>query len=188
MALFLFIYNLLKPNIIKMVATPTPEISPTPAAVLVGQDDWKTYTNTEFGFQMQYPKEFGVSDITGKEATPSSPAVLSKIAFTDSNKNQFTLNIYPVSGNPDVNTNVNNLEEKTGYCGSVSATRTLISRVFNENGLDYKQVAQVDKIGRNLADFCFFNPQGNPMVLRNNTDSTVIAMKHMISTLVFDSQ
>jgi hypothetical protein len=174
------------------IPNPTPTLTPMPTAepnpYIVSIADWKTYTNTQFGFEFKHPKEFSAFDIYGKEATPSTPLVIGKIVFSDSNKNQFSVNIYPVSTNPSVNTTLNNLQEYTGLCGQSVVDRTIVSKVFTENGVSYKQVAQVDKKGRNITDFCFFSPGGNPVVFRNNVDSTVIAMKQIISTLLFSGQ
>ncbi len=180
----------LKPRIIKILSTPTPVSSGSPIATssgIINQTDWKTYTNTKYGFQMQYPKEFTIQE-NPQESTPSAPLALDKISFTDSNRNQFTVNIYPISSDPEVNTNVNNLEEGTGYCGSRLAQSTLTSNIFTDNGVTYKQVVRIDSKGRNLTDFCFFAPVGNLIVLRNDTGSTIIAMKRIISTFVFNTQ
>ncbi len=189
LAVFIFlIFKSVKTKIPNALPTPTPIASGGATPVAANPPDWETYTNEKFGFEMQYPKEFKYQDNGPYQATASAPLTLGTISFTDSNKHTFSVNVYAPSGDPSVNTNVNNLQEYSGYCGTQFATRTIVNKILTENGLAYKEVAQVDPKGRSLTDFCFFSPAGNLIVLRNNIDSTVIAMKHIISTFRFTSQ
>lgn len=149
---------------------------------------WKIYTNTQFGFQMSYPKEFKFVNIGAKSAESSASATLGTIEFTDSNKNKFSVNVFPVSFTPVFNTTENNIFEYSGECGNTNTTQTLLNKVFNEGGRSYKQVVQVNAGGTVLTDFCFFAPSGNLLVLKNNTDSTVIAMKQIMESFIFNGQ
>lgn len=175
--------------------SPKPTIDTSPSAnpdpnLIIG---WKTYTNPGYGLEIKYPKEFTYKDIgsNNDERTStksaaivrSRPEILDRVAFTDSNKNQFTLNYYAISADSNSNTNVNNLYEYSGYCGTQFAERTLSSKVYQVNNLSYKMVSQIDPNGKSLTDFCFFNSAGNLIVLRNVSGSTEIAMKLILSTV-----
>lgn len=165
--------------------------SPNPnPSLIIG---WKTYTNSTYGLEMKYPKEFTYKSIGSNQdeiastrsavIARSRPEILDRIVFTDSNKNQFTLNFYAPSSDSNSNTKVGNLFEYSGFCGTQFAERTLASTVHQVNNLSYKVVSQIDPNGKSLTDFCFFNTGGNLIVLRNELGSTEIAMKLILSTV-----
>ncbi len=187
LAVFIFlIFKSAKIKTPNISSTPTPIASGSAEPISVNPADWKTYTNSQFGgFEMLYPVAFAYMDEGPKSASASSPATLDTISFTDSNKNRFTLNIFPVSADRSVNMAVDNLTQYNGLCGYPNMQTTLTNEIKTAGQITYKEVAQVDIKGRNFADFCFFSPSGNLFVLKNNVDSTVIAMKHIISTFRF---
>lgn len=187
-----------KKDLLKPKLSPSPDSLASPSARVVSRPDWKYYSDFNIGFQIQYPPTFQVKDegpneefiaiSKGSAVSGNTPPILDTVSFTDSNKNRFTLNIYPKSPDPSLNTNVNNLHEFSGYCGTHAAQKTLVNKIFTEAGLTYKQVVQVDPKGVNLTDYCIFAPEGNLMVLRNNTGATVIAMKQMLTTILYSNQ
>jgi hypothetical protein len=120
---FVFVFYTQRLPAVTLLPSPTPAIdasgSATPdPSLIIG---WKTYVNPDFGLELKYPKEFSYKSIgsnrdeitstTSAVIARSRPEITDRIAFTDSNKNQFTLNFYALSPDPAKNTGVGNLSE-----------------------------------------------------------------------------
>jgi hypothetical protein len=165
-------------------ATPAPSTDPS---LIIG---WKTYISPAFSFEIKYPREFSYLDngpassetpaTTSAQLTSDQARIADKITFTDSNKKSFTLNVYPLSADPNSDTNLINFNSFAPICALPAGG--LSSKVGD---LAYNQVYRTGPKGESLVYFCLFSPKGNLIVLRNNSGSTEIAMRLMLSTLKF---
>jgi hypothetical protein len=173
--------------------TPSPDVSAIlPDPTFNPTAGWKEYSNTDYKFSLKYPKEFALKDdgpnginYNATEAAKLAGTELSTervISFTDTNKQRFTLNIYPASDKPDLAA----LPEYNGKCGVAGADRTLVNKIAKEGSINYKLIYQ-NLGGKTLTDYCFFNGAGNLLVLRNINSSTEITMKLILSTITFQA-
>jgi hypothetical protein len=193
----------LKQQVSQALPTPTSFISPAPVITTITTPDptanWKIYSDSKYGYSFKYPSDYlykdnGPNNVQlSLENNPKAltsgtqPAILDTITFSNSANNSFSINIYPKSSSPQFNTNVNNFYEFSGVCGTQFADKTVLNKISNLNGMDYKEIQQNSADGKVLTDICLLNATNNPIILRSLDNSTSSLITKILSTFTFTS-
>ncbi len=71
-----FVKRIPLPHIVLVMPTPTPKAKPSPTSTPTPtpnpMSNWKTYTNTKYGFSLKYPADYSTNDSITSEGDPAA--------------------------------------------------------------------------------------------------------------------